>query len=545
MIQIRQLSFTYPNQARPALSDISLHVSPGEFVLLAGPSGSGKSTLLRCLNGLVPHFSGGTVAGSVRISGHDPIKEGPTVLSQTVGFVFQDPEAQAIMDVVEPEMAFGLENAGLSRIEIRSRIDEAFVLLGMEHLRRRRLSTLSAGEKQLVSIATVLVNNPRILALDEPTSQLDPRSAEEVLRAIDQLHEKLSMTVILAEHRLERIAQFANRLCYLRGGKVAIDEPIRQGLTRLRQGQRPPLTKLAMNMGWDSSPLSVEEGREFATDDHVNPVELDVSKATTTVDRTPLVNVTGLHYAYDSVPVLTGVDLSIDAGEAVVLGGRNGAGKSTLLKCIVGLLKAAKGSVKTAGKPTAGLSVAEVSRTIAYLPQNPDDLLFAETVEDELLATLQNHGLTISNASIKPRHLLDRRGLSAYTNSYPRDLSVGERQRVALGAIMITNPSVLLLDEPTRGLDFKTKRNLIALWKQIQLEGKSLLIVTHDVELAARVASLVLILDEGKIIANGPPQEILGKSSIFGTQISHIYPGTGWLTANDVIRDVKTAGDRQ
>jgi len=545
MIRFANLSFNYPDQEEPALKDLTLKISAGEFVLLAGPSGSGKSTLLRCVNGLVPHFSGGEITGTIRVASQDPIKKGPSVLSQVVGFVFQDPEAQAVTEVVESEMAFGLENAGMPRNEIRKRINNSLEMLGLEQLRDRKIASLSAGERQLVTIATVLVTNPEILILDEPTSQLDPRSAEEVLQAIANIHELLEMTIIISEHRLERLTKFTDRLLYLDQGKLIIDGPVREALRNLRREQRPPLTKLAVTLGWESLPVDIEEvGKETGGQDNII-FEVVENRDSDDSDSNPIIEVSGIHFSYDSIPVLSGIDLRVWPGELIVLIGRNGVGKSTLLKCIVGLHKPITGSIIVNGKSTSGLSVSEISRTIAYLPQNPDDLLYAETVEDELLVTLNNHRLSLDQLPIGPLQLLKQLGIVHHSGRYPRDLSVGERQRVALASIMITNPDVLILDEPTRGLDFDTKIKMATLWKKLQMKGTTLVVVTHDVELAGRVASRVIFMEGGKIIGDDLPQKILGLSPVFGTQISRMYPGTGWLTVKDVINALNSTERNQ
>ncbi|MEA3341305.1 MAG: ABC transporter ATP-binding protein, partial [Chloroflexota bacterium] len=262
MIHFNHLAYTYPGAPHPALAGVTLRIAEGEFALVAGPSGAGKSTLLRCLNGLVPHFAGGALNGSVTVAGRDPVAEGPQVLSRIVGFVFQDPEAQFVVDRVEDEIAFALENAAIPPVEMRARVEEALDLLELAPLRDRPLETLSGGEKQRVAIAAALALRPRILALDEPTSQLDPQSAQDVLSALVRLNRNLGLTIVLSEHRLERVLPHANRLIYLPGpDDPAISGPPRQVLHQM--DLTPPLVTLGKALGWAPLPLTIEEGRRF------------------------------------------------------------------------------------------------------------------------------------------------------------------------------------------------------------------------------------------------------------------------------------------
>ncbi len=544
MITINQLTYTYPNSSRIALQDVAWQVNAGDFVLVAGPSGSGKSTLLRCLNGLVPHFTGGVIDGVVLVNGLDAVALGPHALSRHVGFVLQNPEAQAVLDRVEPEIAFGLENAALPVQEMRVRVEEVLDLLDLTPLRERPLTTLSGGERQRVAIATALALRPQILVLDEPTSQLDPQSAEEVLRALVRLNEDLGLTVILAEHRLERVLRYVDRVTYLENGRIVVDEPARLAVAHLPQ--LPPLARLGRELGWQPLPLTVKEGRRFARDVEVKRWggegvkgcggEEVISSLAHPLTRSPaLLTADKLAFAYNGRATLNNVSLQLHAGETVALMVRNGAGKSTLLKCLVGLLRPARGEVRVNGRSTQGRDAADICRQAAYLPQNPDDLLFAETVAEELAVTLRNHGLIRQNGVAG---LLEQLGLAHVAAEYPRDLSVGQRQRVALGAVAITRPKLLLLDEPTRGLDYAAKQTLVAIWRRWLAEGMGLLLVTHDVELVAQIADRALIMSQGEIIAEGETAEILATSPLFAPQIARLFPGSGWLTVEDALAGI-------
>lgn len=542
MIRIKNLTYTYPNQERPALDDISLDVEGGEFVLLTGTSGAGKSTLLRALSGLVPHFSGGRLSGSVLVDGQEPILEGPQGVSQAVGFVFQNPEAQAVVDQVEAEIAFALENAAVPEAEMRVRVEEVLQLLELAPLRRRSLNTLSGGERQRVAIAAALAMRPRVLALDEPTSQLDPQSAADVLHALVRLNEELGLTIVLVEHRLERILRYSERVVVLEKGRIVADGYTPQVLQQMPQ--LPPLATLGRSLSWNPLPLTVKEGLRFArTVDTTNANSRERRAQVDANGGAPLVlDAKGVRFAYGRKSVLNGVDLQVRAGEAVVLMGRNGSGKTTLLRCLVGLLEAQAGDVAIARRPIKGRHVADICRDVAYLPQSSDDLLFSETVYEELAVTLRNHDMNGAGQVIEP--LLVQLDMLDYAGAYPRDLSVGQRQRVALGAVAVTRPSLLMLDEPTRGLDYDAKGDLVALWRRLRESGMGMLMVTHDVELAAQVADRVLILSEGELIADGPAQDVLGASPLFAPQVARLFPGQGWLTVEDALEGLGIGAEK-
>jgi energy-coupling factor transport system ATP-binding protein len=539
MIHIKNLSYSYPNASRPALVDINTSVERAEFVLIAGPSGAGKSTLLRSLNGLVPHYSGGSAKGHVYVDGYDVFHAGPKLMSAIVGFVFQNPESQNVLDIVEDELAFGLENAGIPSEEMHDRIDEALEILELGPLRYRPIATLSGGERQRLAVASVLVMRPAVIALDEPTSQLDPSSASELLRYLVRLNQEKDLTILMVEHRLERVARFSHRILYLEEGRLLLDEPIEQGLSHIDLQESPPLTRLWRSLGWDHAPLTTEEGYSDFRDVHISkPLQKGRRHVTSPDKREVLLSVADLRFSFPTREVLSGVNLQIRAGESVALLGKNGSGKSTLLKCVVGLHRPTTGEIELLGESIKDKKVADICRDAAFLPQNPDDLLFAESVQDELAVTLENHGINPDELSIRPQELLQMLGIDAYAQTYPRDLSVGERQRVALGAVIVTEPRVLLLDEPTRGLDYVAKSRLMELWRSWQDHGLGLLLVTHDVELAARACDRVLILEDGIIAADGPTNEVLGADPVFKPQLARLFPGFGWLTVQEALEGI-------
>jgi energy-coupling factor transporter ATP-binding protein EcfA2 len=540
VITFEHVSYIYPGVTRPALQDVSLHLPEGVFALVVGPSGAGKSTLLRCINGLVPHFSGGALQGTLIVDGIEPVQATPQVLSRHVGFVFQDPEAQFVMDRVEDEVAFALENAALPRQEMRVRVEEVLDLLDLAPLRDRPLETLSGGERQRVAIAAALALRPHILVLDEPTSQLDPQSAEDVLHALVRLNADLGLTIVLVEHRLERVLPFVDHLvCLSESGTVVTAGPPRQVLQRL--DLVPPLVTVSKALGWDPLPLTIKEGRQFSrewTGRKLSPAstrpEGELTNPPQGRTNQPYLQAQEIEVGYNGRAVLHSVNLDVWPGEIVVLMGRNGSGKTTLLKSIVGLLRLRQGRLVVGGQETNGHHVAEICQRVGYLPQDPNALLFADTVRQELLITLRNHRLE-TQPPIDPQALLAQLGIVGKADAYPRDLSAGERQRVALGAITVTRPGALLLDEPTRGLDYAAKHALVALLRGWRDEGMAILLVTHDVELAAAAADRVMLMSQGDIIARGAPAQVLGASPLFAPQVARLFPGSGWLTPEDAL----------
>jgi energy-coupling factor transporter ATP-binding protein EcfA2 len=430
-----------------------------------------------------------------------------------------------------------LENAAIPEDEMETRIEQALTLLELSKLRSRKLETLSGGERQRVAIAAALALRPQILVLDEPTSQLDPHASEEVLQILERLNSQLGLTVVLAEHRLERVVPYSSQIIYLSkefpGGLSGKPRDV-LGTVPLN----PPVITLGKALGWEPLPLTVEEAQKFVQigykptrEDQMDPLPVSVDMDVKL--NAPFIQVKDLQVSYGNTPALQGVDLNLYHGEIAVIMGPNGAGKSTLLRSIIGLMPFTEGMIRVGGKDVSRMSVADICQQVGYLPQDPNALLFADTVSEELLITLRNHHLDPSGTNAN--QLLDRLGLASKCNEYPRDLSVGERQRVAMGAIMVTHPGALLLDEPTRGLDYHAKQILLELLRGWRDEGMAILMVTHDVELAVQAADRVIILENGVITGDGSPNRLLTNSTTFASQVAKIFPGRGWLTVDDVI----------
>jgi energy-coupling factor transport system ATP-binding protein len=525
VIRVDGLRFSYPGAARPVLDGVSFAVAPGELVLLIGPSGGGKSTLLRCLNGLVPHFHGGTFAGRVLVDGRDTREHQPRALADAVGLVFQDPESQIVAETVEDEIAFGMENLGLARASMRKRVEEVLDLAGIVALRGRRLDTLSGGELQRVAIAAVLAMQPRVLLLDEPTSQLDPLAAEELLTAVQRLNADLGLTVIIAEHRLERVAQHAERVLYLPGDGSVRDLDVREAMASLPLA--PPVARLGRALGWTPVPISVREGRRFAASANglAAPPPVDGARPQTE----PAVFARDLRVSFDAMPALRGVSFEAHAGQVLALMGRNGAGKTTLLRALVGLVRPEGGTAAVLGQDVAVTATEQLAREVAFVPQEPASVLYHRTVAEAIAETLAGTGRagTVDEA-------LDEWGLLELREAHPGDLSAGERQRAALAAMLAGRPRVVLLDEPTRGMDYETKERLVANLHRRCRDGCAAIVASHDVELAGRCADRVLLLAEGEVVVEGPARAVLTETLTFSTQVNKLLGGT-YLTPEDVI----------
>lgn len=527
------LTYFYPNAHAPALRDINWQVKPGEFVTVTGPSGSGKSTLLRCLNGLTPHFSGGQFGGAVLVDGLDTRQHQPRELARITGFVFQDPEAQIVSTRVDDEVAFGMEQLGVPPLTMRKRVEEVLDLMGIAGLRHREIATLSGGERQRVAVASALALQPSILALDEPTSQLDPWGAEEVLTALTRLNEDLGLTIVLAEHRLERVMGHSDRLTLLdREGAIAFDGAPRPALAVMDERNLPPLLALGRRLGWEPLPLSIKEGRAAQRHDAAQgriPVEPAPDPPSPGGD--PVVELQRISARFEDRPVLRDIDLAVRPGELVALMGRNGSGKTTLLRLMAGLHRPHGGRYLLAGSNGAELHPAEIAQTVGYLPQNPSALFFAETLREELAFTIAHQ----QGPTLDPDETLASLGLGHAADRNPRDLSGGERERAALAAVLVGAPRVLLLDEPTRGMDAERKRALAAILTRLRADGVAIILATHDVELVAEAATRVVLLGDGRIVADGSPRDVLSVSLTFTTAINKLYGGR-FLTPGDVRR---------
>lgn len=529
IIKIEDLTYYYPDVAKPALDKINLEIPAGQFVLLVGGSGCGKSTLIRALSGLIPDFYGGTYGGRVYLDGQSIKHLDRHSIVQQVGTVFQDPESQLVMTNVEQELAFGLENLGLPESLMKRRVMEVTGALALSGLLHSFTPELSGGQKQKVALASILAMQPDILILDEPTSQLDPVAGEEILTMIRRLNEDNGITVILVEQRLERCFHLADRVIVMENGRILCDgAPGMAARWAVTNGMPfiPPLARLFAGAGYPEVPLTVKRAREILRTCYpltgLNRQEFSCSKKEPGAAAYQcLVDIQNLWFTYpNGKEALKNVNLKINPGDFMVLMGENAAGKTTLLKCMIGLLKPGRGLVKVLGRDTRKAAVEELAATIGYLSQNPNDYLFLPTVREELAFTLNNLGLPDNGYS---EEIISRLQLTPLAEVNPRDLSAGERQRVALASVLVTRPGLLLLDEPTRGLDYRLKAELGKILLQLREEGKAIFVVTHDVEFAAEFAADIVLMTEGDIIAGGDKYEMLTGATFYSPQINKLF----------------------
>jgi energy-coupling factor transport system ATP-binding protein len=517
-----RVTFAYPD-GPIVLNDVSMAVEEGSFALVTGPTGAGKSTLLRAINGLVPHFSGGSFSGAVAVEGMSTITRPPRALADVVGFVPQDPGASFVVERVEDELAYAMENLGVPPAAMRRRVEETLDLLDLDVVRDRSVRTLSGGERQRVAIAAALTARPRVLVVDEPTSQLDPQGAEDVLAALKRLVDDVGITVVLSEHRLERVAGFADVGIGCAGGGEVTVGPVAEILQSGASG--PPVARLGRLLGWEPLPLTVRAARRSATETGVVPRRPSPPTPPVGASNGTLLEARGLSASYGDLGALKDVDLTVRAGEVVVVMGRNGAGKTTLLRCLAGLHRPVGGTVAgPAGSPRPGIDA-------ALCPQAADTVLFRDRVRDEV-APLRKDG-------IDPRRLMDDFGVAGLSDRHPRDLSAGERVLVATAAMAATGAPVLLLDEPTRGLDPDAKARLVGFARRHAGRGGTVVCATHDVELAAELATRAVMLAGGEVIADGAPSDVFGDSPVFAPQTARVF-GPLWLTPEQVAAAVCT-----
>ncbi|MFF9175886.1 ATP-binding cassette domain-containing protein [Streptomyces sp. NPDC014793] len=705
MIRFEDVSVTYEGVGEPTVRGVDFEVPEGELVLLVGPSGVGKSTVLGAVSGLVPHFTGGTLRGRVTVAGRDTRTHRPRELADVVGTVGQDPLAHFVTDTVEEELAYGMESLGLAPEVMRRRVEETLDLLGLADLRDRPIATLSGGQRQRVAIGSVLTPHPRVLVLDEPTSALDPAAAEEVLAVLQRLVHDLGTTVLMAEHRLERVIQYADRVVLLPAPGAA---PLHGDPAEVMAVSPvyPPVVGLGRLAGWSPLPLTVRDARRRAAPlrdrltgprhphteeppteppaDHplrgtptgtdTLPIDTPAADAPSPVAKAPasetsppqptgphslasepngptgspaqspeptdtpsddasppepkapasggapanppahlpsprrglfrraaaeplrrpapgrhsgsalpadeprrtgaapasgrgipahapapeaapalpaprrrlfrrgsaplgpgsavprVAEVRGLGVRRGPVTALRHVDLSVARGETVALMGRNGAGKSTLLGSLVGLVEPTGGSVRVGGAVPHRTPPRELVRRVGLVPQEPRDLLYADTVAAECAAADRDAGAEPGTCRALVSELLP--GIS--DDTHPRDLSEGQRLALALAVVLAARPPLLLLDEPTRGLDYAAKARLVAVLRALAADGHAIVLATHDVELAAEIAHRVVLLADGEVIADGPTAEIVVSSPSFAPQVTKILAPQRWLTVSEV-----------
>lgn len=572
-IVLEGVSLTLPNAGEPTLSGVDLVIPEGELALVVGRTGSGKSTLLGAICGRVPHFTGGTLTGHVRIHGRDTRQHRPRDLADLVGVVGQDPLAGFVTDTVDEELAYGMEQLGLPPATMRKRVEETLDVLGIADLRGAALRELSGGQQQRVAIGSVLTAHPRVILLDEPTSALDPTGAEEVLATITRLVHDLGVTVVVAEHRIERVLHYADLVVHVGDARVEVGSPAEVMET---SDVAPPVVELGRLAGWSPLPLSVRDARRAARSpglpgdltsasrgwfqNHMtHPSVLPRSSASrasvwaggsgvgagagasvgaaagSSAALNPAVSGRQVVVTYPGgVLAVAGVDLDLYAGQVTALMGRNGSGKSSLLWALQGTGTRTSGEI-TATDSTgarvdpAGLRPGERRRIVGMVPQTASDLLYLETAAAECAQADRESGAAPGTAASLVLDLVPDLDLGAH----PRDLSEGQKLALVLAVQLTARPPVLLLDEPTRGLDYDAKAALSKVLRHLASQGRAVAVSTHDVEFVAECADRVLVLAGGEVVADGPTADIVVASPAYAPQVSKILGGP-WLTVDDV-----------
>ena len=521
LLSFERVRYHYPGAAEPALNEVSLEIGPGEFCLLAGLSGHGKSTLLRAATGLVPHFHGGRFAGRVSLAGLDTREHGPARLGALAGVLFQDPETQLVMSTVRAELALALESRGHGATAVARGVEEVALALGIDSLLDRTTHELSGGEKQRVALAAALAGRPRLVLLDEPTSQLDPVAGDELIGLLRRLNQEWETTIVIAEHRLERCLAAADRVIALEHGRIACDSDpggFLEWAGERAPALQTPAAKLFGLAGIAPAPAGVRQARRSLRARGLLPGEPGGEQAPAAAPapragvrarraarRSAALELRGVwHELHDGPAILRGADLVVQPGESVALMGRNGAGKSTLLRHAAGLQQPTRGSVTAAGR-------------VALLLQNPGDYFVHERAGEEASA-----------------RALESVGLTQLAGRNPRDLSGGERQRLALAIVtdpgedgQLGDPAVLALDEPTRGMDRQAKALLAQALRRRAAAGQAVIVATHDPEFAAACAERAVLLADGRVIADGAAHELLAGGWYFATETARILSGAG------------------
>jgi energy-coupling factor transport system ATP-binding protein len=532
MIKFSHVSLIYPNSTKTVLEDLNLTIDEGELVLVIGSTGSGKSSLLRLINGLVPHHTGGILAGDVSVNGTSTQIAKPGAMAHLIGIVGQNPANGFVADTVEEELAFGMEVLNLPSDVMRKRVEEVLDLLSLAALRNRSIATLSGGEQQRVAIGAALVTHPKVLVLDEPTSALDPIAAEEVLSILHRLVHDLGLTVVIAEHKLERVIQFADRIVHINGAGVANVGTPEEIL--MNSPIAPPIVHLAKALGFKEIGLTVRDMRRMTTEFRELPTAENKNHEVKTGDA--VISIENLKVSYGDSIALNNVSSTINEREIVAVMGRNGAGKSSLLKAIAGVSPVQSGKIRVLGNNPADLHGKARRQSIGFIPQEPSDLLYGQSVQIECDQADRDNELSVGTTFTVLQQLVP--GISG--NTHPRDLSEGQRLGLALSVVVSSNPTILILDEPTRGLDYEAKSQLSRILIQFAATfGKAVLLATHDVELVAELATRVIFVADGDIVADGSTLDVLLSSPAFAPQVAKVMSPQPWLSVKDVVAAIK------
>ncbi len=538
IIRVEQLHYAYPpvlpgQEPVEVLRGVDLSIERGEFVALMGPTGAGKSTLCLALNGLVPQATGGVIRGRVEVLGRSTRTTPVAILASQVGLVMQDPESQLFSATVETEVAFGPENLGLPPQQIAERVAWALNLVGMADYRQRTPTQLSGGQKQRVAIAASLAMLPEVLLLDEPTSGLDPVGQAEVLAVIDQLRRDRRMTILLVSQDAERVAEFADRVAILDEGRIVVEgapEAVfsQRALLEAAGLAAPQVSQVAEELNrrhgaahhWTRLDEAETGLRAATASPSPHPCRRTLSRDAgegrrvceggVRADGKSALRVETLHYHYDSeIPALNGIDLAVPEGAFLGIVGQNGSGKTTLAKHFNGLLRPTRGRVWILGRDTAGLAVGELARSVGYVFQNPDHMIFGYTTKDEIAFGPHNLGLAPAEVRARTAEALALWHLEPYADLPPATLGFGLRRLVSVAAVYAMRPQVLVLDEPTAGLDARSAHALMALLTDLRVHGHTIVLITHDMQLVAEYCSAMLVMHAGRALTYGPTRQVM------------------------------------
>lgn len=528
LLEVRDLSFIYPNTEQPALQNVDLKIERGEFVILTGASGSGKSTLCRHLNGIVPHLSlGDILSGEVWVAGN-LVEDTPVyILSTHVGMVHQNPEDQIVSLNVRDELAFGPENLGLSHEEIIARVDEVVRWVGLASVMDMLTFECSGGQKQRVAIGSSLALYPDLLVLDEPTTDLDPVAAQEVIAALLELRDHLGLSILVIEHDLDELLEVADRLVVMDHGQVVMDGPptilLNERFDELvTLGLRIPahieIARHLVRERGSGEAISLRKqdiARNFDEWVRAFPENIDLSECVgrmspSNISAPPAVLISNLSFSYDGLTdAVDEINLSIQPGEFVALVGQNGSGKSTLARLIMGLMKPDQGKISLLGMDPTKTAIEDLSTRVGYLFQNPDSQLFNFSVESEIAFGMKLRKASEDKIRQRVNEVLALLALEHLRERHPFSLSRGERQRLALATVLVVDPDVILLDEPTTGQDRKNLDNLLQLMRDwIERKRATVVMITHDMDLVFEYADRVIVMAEGRVICDGPVEQV-------------------------------------
>lgn len=544
ILSIKDLTFSYPNKENFALQNVNLSINSGDFVVVCGQSGSGKTTLLRMLKKeIAPH---GEKQGAVYYKGEDVEKLDDKISAQKIGFVFQKPDQQIVTDKVWHELAFGLESLGYDSDYIRLRVGEMANYFGITSLFRKKTTELSGGQKQLMNLASVMAMSPDVIILDESTSQLDPITANDFITTLKKINDELGLTVIIIEHRLQEVFPIADKVAVMEDGKVICYDTPRNVCEKLSnhpmsQGFPSAVRIWQKSGGKGNCPLTVKEGRNFI---NLNFSERKLSLRNTIPNTEDIITLKDVFFRYEKGgnDILSGTNLSIKKGEHFCILGGNGSGKTTTLKILAGLLKPYRGKVIIDNNKMTKKTTADFNRLgVAMLPQNPESVFLKSRVIDDYTELCKIKEIEKSAYEDKINSVAEKLGINDLLENHPYDLSGGEIQKCALGKVLISEPKILLLDEPTKGVDAYSKLSLSKILQEIKSEGVTIITVTHDVEFASIVADRCGLFFDGEVLSSLVPQEFFSKNNFYTTASSRISRDkfANAVTVDDVVSLIK------